>query len=168
MNKFENKSQPLVLTVNGERREFLIEGPQVTLGEVLREKLGLTGTKEACRCGECGSCTVLVNGQPFLACSTLAVSVRDKEILTIEGLTRNGELHPIQQAFIDAGAIQCGFCTPGMVLMAKALIEGNPAPSEADVKEWLGGNLCRCTGYVKIVEAVMLAAERMAKGGERK
>jgi len=165
MNQFENKSQPLTLSVNGERREVLIEGPQVTLGEVLREKLGLTGTKEACRCGECGSCTVLVDGKPYLSCSTLAVSVRDKEIFTIEGFSQNGKLHPIQQAFIDAGAIQCGFCTPGMVLMAKALLDENPSPTEPDIREHLGGNLCRCTGYVKIVEAVLLAAERMGKGG---
>ena len=166
MNKFENRSQPLTLSVNGERLEVLIEGPQVTLGEVLREKLGMTGTKEGCRCGECGSCTVLVDGQPVLACIALAVSVRDKEVLTIEGLSQNGKLHPIQQAFIDAGAIQCGFCTPGMVLMAKALLDENPAPTELEVKEQLGGNLCRCTGYAKIVEAVLLAAERMAKGGK--
>jgi len=168
MIMFENTSRPLTLNVNGESREVLIEGPQVTLGEVLREKLGLTGTKEACRCGECGSCTVLADGEPILACSTLAVAVRDKEILTIEGLSVNGQLHPIQQAFIDVGAIQCGFCTPGMILIAKALLDRNPGPTEFDVKEQLGGNLCRCTGYVKIVEAVLLAAERMSKGGEIK
>ena len=168
MNQFENKSQPLTLYVNGERREVLIEGPQVTLGEVLREKLGLTGTKESCRCGECGSCTVLVDGKPVLACIALAVAVRDKEILTIEGLSQGGKLHPIQQAFIETGAIQCGFCTPGMVLTAKALLDENPAPTELDVKEQLGGNLCRCTGYLKIIEAVLLAADRMGKGGEQK
>ena len=168
MIMFENKSQPLTLNVNGEYLEVLIEGPQVTLAEVLREKLGLTGTKEACRCGECGSCTVLVDGEPILSCSTLAVSVLDKAILTIEGLSVPGHLHPVQQAFIDVGAIQCGFCTPGMILMTKALLDVNPEPTESDVKEQLGGNLCRCTGYVKIVEAVLLAAERMNKGGNRK
>lgn len=167
MTKFENTSQPLALYINGERREVLIEGPQVTLGEALREKLGLTGSKEACRCGECGSCTVLVNGEPVLSCSTLAVSVRDKEITTIEGLSTGGELHPIQQAYVDVGAVQCGFCTPGMVMMTVALLEQNPSPSELEIREWLGGNLCRCTGYVKIVEAVILAAERMGKGGVR-
>ena len=168
MKQFENKSQPLTLFVNGERREVLIEGPQATLGEVLREKLGLTGSKESCRCGECGSCTVLVDGKPVLSCIALAVSARDKQILTIEGLAAGGSLHPIQQAFVDAGAIQCGFCTPGMVMMAKALLDENPAPTELEVKEYLGGNLCRCTGYIKIVEAVLLAAERMGKGGEPK
>jgi len=167
MTIFENASRPLALFINGERHEVLIEGPQVTLGEVLREKLGLTGSKEACRCGECGSCTVLVNGEPILSCSTLAVAVRDKEITTIEGLSTGGALHPIQQAFLDVGAVQCGFCTPGMVMMTKALLDKTPSPSEIEIREWLGGNLCRCTGYVKIVEAVILAAERMGKGGAR-
>jgi len=167
MTIFENTSMPLALYINGERFEVLIEGPQVTLGEVLREKLGLTGSKEACRCGECGSCTVLANGEPILSCSMLAVSVRDKEITTIEGLSKGGELHPIQQAYVDVGAVQCGFCTPGMIMMTKALLDNNPSPSESEIREWLGGNICRCTGYVKIIEAVFLAAESIGKGGAR-
>ncbi len=168
MFKGESKSQICSFRVNGEIREVILEGPNVTLAELLRDKLDLTGTKEACRCGECGSCTVLVNGEPFLACSTLAISVRDKEILTIEGLAVNGKLHPIQQAFIDTGAVQCGFCTPGMILMTKVLLEENLNPTYEEVKEHLGGNLCRCTGYVKIIEAVLLAAKTMRNGGAQR
>ncbi|MCL2492544.1 MAG: (2Fe-2S)-binding protein [Clostridiales bacterium] len=164
MTKFEKSSLLLMLKVNGEEMQALLEGPHVTLADVLRNKLGLTGTKEACRCGECGSCTVLVDGTPMLSCSVLAVAVRGKEITTIEGLAKGGELHPIQQAFIDSGAIQCGFCSPGMILMAKALLEENPDPTELEIKEHIGGNLCRCTGYIKIIEAIQLAAKRMGKG----
>ena len=153
--------------INGRQYELLIT-PNMTLDELLREQLDLTGTKRACGVGECGSCTVLVDGDPTLACSTLAVAVRDKEILTIEGLARGTQLHPLQQAFIDEGAIQCGFCTPGMIMMAKALLDDNPNPSRQEVKEGLGGNLCRCTGYVKIVGAVLAAAEVMKKGDTNK
>ena len=135
----------------------------MTLYELLRD-LHLTGTKRSCGVGECGSCTVLVDGNPTLACSTLAIAVRDKEILTIEGLSRGAQLHPLQQAFVDGGAIQCGFCTPGMIMMAKALLDENPNPTREEVKEGLGGNLCRCTGYVKIIDAVMASAEKMRKG----
>lgn len=151
--------------VNGRQYEVLIT-PDMTLDELLREQLDFTGTKRSCGVGQCGSCTVLVDGNPTLACSTLAVAVRDKEILTIEGLARGTQLHPLQQAFIDEGAIQCGFCTPGMIMMAKALLDANPDPSRQDVKEALGGNLCRCTGYVKIVDAVLSAAETMKKGAQ--
>lgn len=161
MTYFDKKGFVLNLNVNGEEQEVYIEGPHITLAEVLRDKLRLTGTKEACRCGECGSCTVLVEGKPYLSCSTLAVSVRDKYVTTIEGLASGGELHPIQQAFIDTGAIQCGFCSPGMILMGKALLDENPDPTEEEIKEQIGGNLCRCTGYVKIIEAIELAAKRM-------
>jgi carbon-monoxide dehydrogenase small subunit len=150
--------------VNGRSYEVIMT-PNLTLSELLRERLELTGTKHACEVGQCGSCTVLVDGRPTLSCSTLAVAVRDKEILTIEGLSRGSQLHPIQQAFIDYGAIQCGFCTPGMILMAKALLDENPQPTREQVKEGLGGNLCRCTGYVKIIDAVMAAARTMRKGG---
>ncbi|MBI2860725.1 MAG: (2Fe-2S)-binding protein [Chloroflexi bacterium] len=152
------------LSVNGSNHELLLE-PQMTLLQALRDELGLTGTKYGCGVCECGACTVLVDGKPVLACSILAISVRDKDILTIEGLAGNGNLHPIQQAFIDYGAIQCGFCTPGMILSSKALLDENPRPSRQEVKEWLAGNLCRCTGYVKIIEAVMAASETMVKGG---
>ncbi|MBW1802969.1 MAG: (2Fe-2S)-binding protein [Deltaproteobacteria bacterium] len=150
--------------VNGRQFEVLVT-PNMTLSELLREQLDLTGTKNACGVGECGSCTVLVDGQPALSCSTLAIAVRDKEIMTIEGLSRGSEIHPLQQAFIESGAIQCGFCTPGMIMTSEALMHDNPHPTREDVKEGLGGNLCRCTGYVKIIDAVMSAAETMGKGG---
>ena len=155
------KSEIISFIVNGQVREVILEGPNQTLAEVLRIKLDLTGTKESCRCGECGACTVLVEGEPVLSCSTLAIAVRGKRITTIEGLAEGGVLHPIQQAFIDSGASQCGFCTPGMILMAKVLLDENPDPTEDLIKEQLGGNLCRCTGYVKIIEAVQLAAKTM-------
>jgi carbon-monoxide dehydrogenase small subunit len=150
--------------VNGGSYEVLIT-PNMTLSELLREQLGLTGTKNACGAGECGSCTVLIDGRPTLSCATLAIAVQDSEILTIEGLSRGHELHPLQEAFIDAGAIQCGFCTPGMIMTAKAMLDGNPNPTRDQVKEGLGGNLCRCTGYVKIIDAVM-AANTLSKGGK--
>lgn len=159
--------QVFTFQVNGLSYDAIVT-PNMTLAELLREELGLTGAKESCQVGECGACTVLVDGKPVLSCSTLAIAVRDKDIITIEGLaaTRSsaqGVLHPIQQAFIDTGAIQCGFCSPGMVLMAKALLDENPSPSRLDVQEGLGGNLCRCTGYVKIVDAVLAAAESLKK-----
>jgi aerobic carbon-monoxide dehydrogenase small subunit len=150
--------------VNGRSYEVIIE-PHMLLVDVLREKIGLTGTKYACGTGDCGACTVLVEGKPVLSCLTLAVTARDKNILTIEGLAEGTTLHPIQQAFVDGGAVQCGFCTPGMVLSAKALLEENPKPTRDEIKEGLAGNLCRCTGYVKIVDAVEAAAETMGKGG---
>jgi carbon-monoxide dehydrogenase small subunit len=147
-----------------DRSYEVIVTPNITLDELLREKLDFTGTKRSCGVGECGSCTVLVDGRPTLACSTLAIAVRDKEILTIEGLAKGSQLHPLQQGFIDSGAIQCGFCTSGMIMMAKALLDENPNPTREEVKEGLGGNLCRCTGYVKIIDAVMTSAEKMRKG----
>ena len=151
--------------INGRSYEAIIT-PSTTLSELLRNQLNLTGTKTSCGVGECGSCTVLVDGKPTLSCSTLAIAVRDKDILTIEGLATGTRLHPLQQAFIDDGAVQCGFCTPGMIMTAMAFLDENPDPSRDDVKEGLGGNLCRCTGYVKIIDAVMSAAETMRKGGK--
>jgi carbon-monoxide dehydrogenase small subunit len=123
--------------------------------------LGLTGTKNGCSLGNCGSCTVLLNGKPVASCLVLAVEAQGKEVMTIEGLAQNGELHPMQQAFIEHGALQCGFCTPGMLLSAKALLDENPSPTENDVKEAISGNLCRCTGYTDAVNAVLDVAERM-------
>ena len=134
--------------VNGREYELLIE-PNMTLVEVLTKELDLTGTKCSCGVGECGSCTVLIDGKPTLSCCTLAITAREKNILTIEGLAQGTTLHPLQQAFIDDGAIQCGFCTPGMILTAKALLDENPNPARGEVKEALAGNLCRCTGYVR-------------------
>ena len=157
---------PATFLVNGRPYELAIE-PHYLLIEVLRDHLGLTGTKHSCGVGNCGACTVLVEGEPVLACLTLALDVRDKPILTIEGMAEDGVLHPLQQAFIDYGAIQCGFCTPGMIMSAKALLDKNPSPSEGEVREALAGNICRCTGYVKIVEAVLAAAEIMRKGGDQ-
>lgn len=151
--------------VNGQPREVIIE-PRMTLLDVLRDKFGLTGTKYACGTGDCGACTVLVEGKPILSCLTLAVTARDRSILTIEGLAEGTTLHPIQTAFIDNGAVQCGYCTPGMILTTKALLDENPTPTGDEVKAALAGNLCRCTGYVKIVDSVLAAAETMRKGGK--
>jgi len=156
------KKEIATFKINDRPYEVIVTS-DMTLYELLRN-LHLTGTKRSCGVGECGSCTVLVDGNPTLACSTLAIAVRDKEILTIEGLSRGAQLHPLQQAFVDGGAIQCGFCTPGMILMAKALLDENPTPTREEVKEGLGGNLCRCTGYVKIIDAVMASVEKMRRG----
>ncbi len=152
--------------VNGEEHEVIIE-PHLLLIDVLRDKLGLTGTKYACGAGDCGACTVLVDGRPSFSCLTLAVTAKGKSILTIEGLAEGNELHPIQQAFVDQGAVQCGFCTPGMILSTKALLDENPQPTRDEIKAALAGNLCRCTGYVKIVDAVEAAAAAMRNGGGR-
>jgi len=151
--------------VNGKLYEIIIE-PRMLLVDVLRERMGLTGTKYACGTGDCGACTVLVDGKPILSCLTLAVTVRDKNILTIEGIADGNTLHPLQQAFIDNGAVQCGFCIPGMVLSAKALLEENPLPTRNEIQAGLAGNLCRCTGYVKVIDAVQAAAETAGKGGK--
>lgn len=132
--------------------------PIRTLLQVIREDLGLTGTKCGCERGECGSCTVLVNGLAINSCLMLAIEAEGKEILTIEGLAKNGQLHPLQEKFIELGAIQCGFCTPGMIMTAKALLDRNPKPTEEEVRREIAGNYCRCTGYDKIVEAILAAA----------
>ena len=155
----EPEIRRLELTVNGERRELLAPVHK-TLLEVLREDLGLTGTKHGCELGECGTCTVLLDGRPVLSCLLLPVQIAGRDVTTIEGLARGAELHPLQQSFAELGAAQCGYCTPGILLAAAALLEQNPGPSRDEIKEALAGNLCRCTGYVKIIEAVELAARR--------
>ncbi len=134
-----------------------------TLLEVLRENFGLLGTHKGCDEGQCGACTILIDGKAVNSCLVLAATVQGKEITTIEGLAREDKLHPIQEEFINAGAIQCGFCTPGMILMAKAFLDKNPDPTENEIRNGLCGNLCRCTGYFQIIEAVSKAAERMRK-----
>jgi carbon-monoxide dehydrogenase small subunit len=145
------------LQVNGFEYDLLIE-PHWTLLHVLRDVIGLTGTKEGCGKGECGACTVIIDGEATLACLMLAIQARGKDILTIEGLTRQGRLEGLQEAFVKYGAIQCGFCTPGMIMTAKALLSQNSHPTTEEIKESLSGNLCRCTGYVKIIEAVQKAS----------
>jgi len=150
----------LVLRVNGEPHDIVF-APEKTLLEVLREELALTGTKHGCELGECGTCAVLVDGEPQLSCLLLALECEGREITTVEGLARGAELHPLQVAFAELGAAQCGYCTPGILCTAHALLEANPAPTREEIKQALAGNLCRCTGYIKIYEAVELAAERM-------
>jgi carbon-monoxide dehydrogenase small subunit len=153
----------VVLTVNGEEYVLAID-PHRTLAEVLREELRLTGTKIGCGTGDCGACTVLLDGRAVSSCLTLAVEADGRRVVTVEGLAPSGEqLHPIQQAFIEKGAIQCGFCTPGMEMSTLALLQGNPHPTEEEIRAGLAGNLCRCTGYNKIVEAVATAAGAMAE-----
>lgn len=151
---------PLKLRVNGEERVVAIPVHK-TLLEVLREDLGLTGTKHGCELGECGTCTVLVDGEPVLSCLALPVACQGREVTTVEGLETSNGLHPLQRAFAELGAAQCGYCTPGFLLTARALLDDEEDPSRERIAEALGGNLCRCTGYLKIYEAVELAAARM-------
>jgi aerobic-type carbon monoxide dehydrogenase small subunit (CoxS/CutS family) len=150
----------LTLKVNGESRDMMV-AVHKTLLEVLREDLGLTGTKHGCELGECGTCTVLVDGEPVLSCLALPVEMTGRDIKTVEGMADGRQLHPLQQAFAELGAAQCGYCTPGILLTAEALLEDNPTPSRDEVRIALAGNLCRCTGYTKILDAVELAALRM-------
>jgi carbon-monoxide dehydrogenase small subunit len=147
----------LNVTVNGQSHTLVVN-PNTTLLDMLRNNLGLTGTKKGCELGDCGACTVILDGKTVNSCLVLAVEASGKEVLTIEGLAEGSELHPLQKAFIDYGAIQCGYCTPGMILSAKALLEGNPSPSQKEIKAAIGGNLCRCTGYIHIIEAISEAA----------
>src|SRR5256712_13910958 len=150
----------LKFTLNGEETEVAFASHK-TLLEVLREDLGLTGTKHGCELGECGTCTVLIDAQPILSCLMLGLDAEGREVTTIEGMAEGGQLHPLQQTFADLGAAQCGYCSPGFLLAAKELLEKNPRPTREDIRETLSGNLCRCTGYIKIYEAVELAAARM-------
>ncbi|HNT40016.1 MAG TPA: 4-hydroxybenzoyl-CoA reductase subunit gamma [Rubrivivax sp.] len=154
----------LGLTLNGREREDLIPDGLLLL-DYLREVAGLTGTKQGCDGGECGACTVLVDGQPRLSCSTLAVQVQGRHVETVEGLTEGGTMSPLQQAFHESLGAQCGFCTPGMITTAEALLRRNPNPSVDEIKTAMGGNLCRCTGYVKIIESVQVAAAARAAAG---
>lgn len=146
------------LTVNGEVHELFVESKR-TLLDVLREDLDLTGTKKGCDGGQCGACTVLIEGKPVNACMVLAAEANGEQILTIEGLAEGENLHPLQESFIRNGAVQCGYCTPGMILSAKALLDGNSSPSELEIKQAISGNFCRCTGYKRIVEAIKFAAK---------
>lgn len=151
------------LIVNGESYTLAVE-PCKSLLDVLRDKLSLTGTKKGCNRGDCGACTIIMDGKTVNSCLVLAVEADAKEVLTIEGLANKGQLHPIQEAFIQQGAVQCGYCTPGMIMSAKALLDENPNPTEEEVRQAIGGNLCRCTGYVKIVDAIKKAAELIQTG----
>jgi aerobic carbon-monoxide dehydrogenase small subunit len=154
----ENKTYPISITINGKLHQISVKAHH-TLLWVLREQLNITGPKECCGIGECGACTVLLDGDAVNSCLIFAVEVDGQEIITIEGLGGQDELDPIQQAFIDHGAVQCGFCTPGMIMSTKYLLDRNPNPTDLDIKKALAGNLCRCTGYTKIVEAVQAAAK---------
>lgn len=153
------RTRLIVLTINGERHEVGVR-PRQTLIEVIRDVVGLTGTKASCASGTCGACTVLLSGRPVLSCITLALECDRKEVRTVEDLARNGQLSVLQEAFLDQGAVQCGFCTPGMLMSATALLERNAKPSVPEIKKALEGNLCRCTGYNAIVDAVLQASDQ--------
>jgi len=154
---------PVRTIINGEEVEFLCE-PRQSLLECLRDVIGLTGTKEGCNDGNCGACTVLLDGRIVTSCLVLGVEAEGSRITTVEGIARDGRLDPIQQAFLEGAALQCGICTPGFIVAAKALLDGNPHPSEHDIRLWLANNLCRCTGYDKIVRAVQTAATKFQEG----
>lgn len=158
-----SRSRKLRVTVNGRKVNAAVS-PSETLSEFLRTRLGLVGTKEGCDTGDCGACTVILNGKAVNSCLVLAVETQGGNVTTIEGLSSDGELHPLQQAFIDNGTVQCGFCTPGMIMGAKALLDENPNPSQEDIRLGLAGNLCRCTGYVSIIKAVTAAAKQLRGG----
>ncbi len=155
--------QLITLTVNGRPTEVTVE-PRWTLLEMMRDELRLPGSKEGCGTGDCGACSMIVDGRLVTSCLMIAAQADGRDVVTIEGLAANGRLHPVQQAFIDAGGVQCGFCTPGMIMAAKSLLDRNPQPSLEEVREGLAGNLCRCTGYAKIYEAVLLAAAGQRAG----
>ena len=153
---------PVEFTLNGQKKQILVFSNDLLIN-VLRDELYLTGTKYGCGIGECGACTVFINDEPVLSCLTLAASVNGKEITTIEGLARGNELHPMQIAFLKNAAVQCGFCTPGMILTAIALLKENPNPTEEEIKEYMRGNICRCTGYVQIIKAIKACASEQNK-----
>ncbi|MGH7771642.1 MAG: (2Fe-2S)-binding protein [Candidatus Binatia bacterium] len=151
---------PISLTINGSLCEIEVEPHQFLL-DVIRERLGLTGAKRSCDVQVCGACTLLLDGRPVSSCTMLAFEARGREILTIEGLAQNGKLHPLQEAFIEHGGFQCGFCTPGMILTAKVLLDENPDPTKEEIIQFMNGNICRCTGYKKIIESILAAAKKM-------
>jgi carbon-monoxide dehydrogenase small subunit len=155
----EQKTLPLTMTVNGRRETLQIESDEL-LVDVLRDRLDLIGTKIGCNEGECGACTVIMDGQAVLSCLIPAMRAQGREVITIEGLSDGDTLHPLQQAFVEHGAVQCGYCTPGFIMSAKALLDENKHPSRDEIKEAIAGNLCRCTGYVKIIEAIEAVANR--------
>ena len=161
--KFE--SIPISITVNGVKHDAVVE-PRTLLVYFLRENLGLTGTHVGCDTSQCGACTIHLNGRPVKSCTILAAQANGASITTIEGLARNGSLHPVQEGFREKHGLQCGYCTPGMIMMAASLLETNPNPNEEEIRHGLEGNLCRCTGYVNIVESVKWAAEKMRKGAQ--
>jgi carbon-monoxide dehydrogenase small subunit len=150
----------ITTTINGEATEFLCE-PQLTMLDVLRDELRLTGSKEGCSSGDCGACSITVDGRVVCSCLMLAVEAEGRKIETIEGMAKGDQLHPLQRQFLEHAALQCGFCTPGILVAAKALLDRNPDPTETEIRYWLAGNLCRCTGYDKIVRAVVAAAAEM-------
>jgi len=157
--------QQIALEINGRLYDLVVSHRDL-LVDVIRKKIGLTGTKKGCGNGDCGACTVLVDGEPTLSCLTLAITCQGKKITTVEGLAQpGGQLHPIQEAFVNHGAIQCGYCTPGMLMSAKGLLDKNPKPTLEEIKLAISGNLCRCTGYKRIVEAIQMAAETMSAQG---
>ncbi len=158
--KRREQTIPVNFTVNGIRHEIDVEPHEILL-DVVRNRLGLTGTKKSCDVQVCGTCTVLLDGRPVSSCTLLAIEARDREILTIEGLAQDGKLHPLQQAFIEYGGLQCGLCTPGMILTAKTLLEENASPTEEDINQYMQGNIRRCTGYHKTIETIMEAAKSM-------
>ena len=156
----------LQLTVNGDLRQILVE-PYYSLLDTLRDELHLTGTKKGCDEGDCGACTVILNGKPVTSCLVLAHSAHDAQVTTVEGLASQDVLHPVQQAFAEHGGLQCGFCTPGLIMSAVGLLERNPSPSPEEVRYAIGGNLCRCTGYSKVVESILAAAQAMGEQKEQ-
>jgi carbon-monoxide dehydrogenase small subunit len=160
----EKQLIPISFTINGRKQEMEVEPHEILL-DVIRNRLGLTGAKRSCDIQVCGACTVLLDGRPVSSCTLLAFEARGRDVLTIEGLAENGKLHPLQEAFIEHGGLQCGFCTPGMILAAKALLHLNPKPTEGEIIHFMDGNICRCTGYKKIVESILAAAAAMQGPG---
>jgi len=157
---------PIRLTVNGEPYELLVE-PFASLLDTLRDELHLTGTKKGCDEGDCGACTVILDGTAVTSCLVLAASASGMDVLTVEGLAQQGKLHPVQQAFLEEGGVQCGFCTPGLIMTAVGYLRDNPKPTEEDARYAIGGNLCRCTGYTRVIKAILSAAETIRQTGDR-